>query len=152
MTIKEVGEITGLSVSKLHYYEQKKLINPERDKNNYRNYSENDIKQIKYILILKEIGFSIKDIVKATEMYIACLNRTNCMSEVKDFYSNQIEKMEEKITQYTKVIKLLKNLPIFTDEIYEDNSKLPSVKNKHELIDNFYEDIVVNKDKKGDKK
>ena len=39
MTIKEVIKITGLSVSKLHYYEQKNLISPERDKNNYRKIS-----------------------------------------------------------------------------------------------------------------
>lgn len=145
MTIKEVVKMTGISISKLYYYEQKNLINPERDKNNYRNYSEDDIKQIKYILILKEIGFSIKNIEKAVEMYVACLNRSNNMSEVKDFYSDQIEKMEEKIIQYTKVIKLLKNLPIFTDEVYADSSKLPSVEVKHGLIDGFYEEVVVNK-------
>ena len=145
MTIKEVIKITGLSVSKLHYYEQKNLISPERDKNNYRNYSEKDIEQLKYVLILKEIGFSIKDIKKVIEMYVACINRVNRKGEVKDFYSEQIEKMEEKIIQYKQVIELLKGLPIFTDDTYKDNDILPSIEEKNNLINNIYESVVVNK-------
>ncbi|MBP9479108.1 MAG: MerR family transcriptional regulator [Sebaldella sp.] len=145
MTIKEVIKITGLSVSKLHYYEQKNLISPERDKNNYRNYLEKDIEQLKYVLILKEIGFSIKDIKKVIEMYVACINRVNRKGEVKDFYSEQIEKMEEKIIQYKQVIELLKGLPIFTDDTYKDNDILPSIEEKNNLINNIYESVVVNK-------
>ena len=63
MTIKDVEERTGLSRSNIRFYEKEKLIEPSRNESNgYRDYSENDVKNIKKIAYLRTLGISIEDI------------------------------------------------------------------------------------------
>ena len=52
MTIKEVEERTSLSRSNVRFYEKEKLIEPSRnEKNGYRDYSENDVENIRRLHI-----------------------------------------------------------------------------------------------------
>lgn len=63
MTIKEVEKCTGLSRSNVRFYEKEKLIEPSRNESNgYRDYSENDIEDIRKIAYLRTLGISIEDI------------------------------------------------------------------------------------------
>ena len=63
MTIKEVEEQTSLSRSNIRFYEKEKLIEPSRNESNgYRDYSENDVENIKKIAYLRTLGISIEDI------------------------------------------------------------------------------------------
>ncbi len=63
MTIKEVEEQTELSRSNIRFYEKEKLIEPLRnERNGYRDYSENDVENIKKIAYLRTLGISIEDI------------------------------------------------------------------------------------------
>ena len=63
MTIKDVEERTGLSRSNVRFYEKEKLVEPSRNESNgYRDYSENDVQNIKKIAYLRTLGISIEDI------------------------------------------------------------------------------------------
>ena len=63
MTIKDVEERTGLARSNIRFYEKEKLIEPSRNESNgYRDYSENDVENIKKIAYLRTLGISIEDI------------------------------------------------------------------------------------------
>ena len=63
MNIKEVEVRTGLSRSNIRFYEKEKLIEPLRNESNgYRDYSENDVENIKKIAYLRTLGISIEDI------------------------------------------------------------------------------------------
>ena len=63
MTIKEVEMQTGLPRSNIRFYEKEKLIEPSRNESNgYREYSENDVENIKKIVYLRTLGISIEDI------------------------------------------------------------------------------------------
>lgn len=63
MNIKEVEVRTGLSRSNIRFYEKEKLIEPLRNESNgYRDYSENDLENIKKIAYLRTLGISIEDI------------------------------------------------------------------------------------------
>lgn len=63
MTIKDVEKRTGLSRSNIRFYEKEKLIEPSRNESNgYRDYSENDVENIKKIAYLRTLGISIEDI------------------------------------------------------------------------------------------
>ena len=57
MTIKEIEELAGMPRANIRYYEKEGLLNPERDVNGYREYSEKDL------LILKKIIFQVKILV-----------------------------------------------------------------------------------------
>ena len=63
MTIKDVEKRTGLYRSNIRFYEKEKLIEPSRNESNgYRDYSENDVENIKKIAYLRTLGISIEDI------------------------------------------------------------------------------------------
>ena len=60
--IKDVEKITGLTPKAIRLYESKGLIHISRDENRYRNYSEDDIRKLKTIKLLRKAGISIADI------------------------------------------------------------------------------------------
>lgn len=68
MTIKEVEERTGLSRSNIRFYERENLIFPKRnEKNKYREYSEQEVEDIKKIAYLRTLDISVEDIRKSME-------------------------------------------------------------------------------------
>ena len=62
MQIKEVQEKLKISSYTLRYYEKMGLIQPYRDENGYRNYSEEDIHKIERIMFLRDINVPIEDV------------------------------------------------------------------------------------------
>lgn len=64
MTIKELEELLGITRANIRYYEQELLIKPNRMPNGYRNYSSQDVQQLKKIKLMRELGVSIADLKK----------------------------------------------------------------------------------------
>ena len=60
--IKQVSEISGVSVRTLHHYDSIGLLSPKKDENGYRHYSEEDLTYLQTILYYKYLGFSLKEI------------------------------------------------------------------------------------------
>ena len=52
----------GITKQTLVYYEKEGLINPSRDENNYRHYTQNDIEILQGILLLRSLEISINEI------------------------------------------------------------------------------------------
>lgn len=68
MRIGEIARATGLTVSKLRYYEKHGLIRVSRDSNGLRVYSDSDIEWLKFIQRLKDTGMLIRDIKTYAEL------------------------------------------------------------------------------------
>ena len=63
MKINEVEQLIGITKRNIRFYEKEKLIEPSRnERNGYRDYSENDVENIKKIAYLRTLGISIEDI------------------------------------------------------------------------------------------
>ena len=63
MRIGEVAEITGLSISNIRFYEKKGLIEPDREQESkYRDYTEEDVKRLKEIILYRKMDFPIESI------------------------------------------------------------------------------------------
>lgn len=61
MRISEVAKETGLSVSNIRFYEKKGLLSPERkEESNYRDYTEEDIKRLKQIILYRKMNLSVE--------------------------------------------------------------------------------------------
>ena len=50
MTTHEVEEMLSITKKTLIYYENEGLVKPARDSNNYRNYNQEDVSIIKFII------------------------------------------------------------------------------------------------------
>ena len=63
--IKEMADMSGVSVRMLHHYNKIGLLNPENvSPAGYRLYSENDVKKLSQILFFRELDFSLDEIKK----------------------------------------------------------------------------------------
>lgn len=62
-TVKEISQLTGLSVSTLHYYDEIQLLKPIAiGENGYRYYDHSSLETIDKILLYRSLGFSLKKI------------------------------------------------------------------------------------------
>lgn len=63
LTIGELAERTGLSVSAIRFYEQKGLVHPVRNSGGQRRFMRADLRRLSFVLVAQEFGFSIAEIV-----------------------------------------------------------------------------------------
>ena len=64
-TIGQLAKICDISVQTLRYYDSINLLKPSKinQENGYRQYSDSDILSLRIILNMKEIGFSLEQII-----------------------------------------------------------------------------------------
>lgn len=64
MKSNEVQKETGLTRKAIEYYELQGLLEPNRDENGYRNYSDSDVQMLKKISLFRQLGLNLTEIVK----------------------------------------------------------------------------------------
>ncbi len=62
MTIKELERRTGLPRTSIRFYEQEGLLTPERRENNYRDYSEDNVRTLEKIKLLRRLSLDLEAI------------------------------------------------------------------------------------------
>ena len=65
MQIKAFSEKLQVSIDTIRFYEKQGLLQPIRLDNGYRHYDESCEAQLKMVIVLKKLGFSIKENAKA---------------------------------------------------------------------------------------
>jgi DNA-binding transcriptional MerR regulator len=69
MRISELAERAGTSARTLRYYEQHGLLSARRASNGYREYDEVDLRLVREIRSLLDIGFALEE----TRPFVECL-------------------------------------------------------------------------------
>ncbi|MGN1387546.1 MAG: MerR family transcriptional regulator [Bacillus sp. (in: firmicutes)] len=69
MKIKEVSEKYNLSVSTLRYYEEIGLIEPVNRVNGIRDYQQEDLHRIEFIICLKDGGLPLELVKEYFDLY-----------------------------------------------------------------------------------
>lgn len=100
MTIKEVEEQLGLSRATIRFYEKENLLAPQRSRNAYREYSEEDISVLKKIIILRKLGFSIAEIKDFLEENVP----------LQELLEKNIQELQEKMNELNGAIKICKKM------------------------------------------
>lgn len=62
MKSKEAQTKTGLTRKAIEYYEAQGLLNPSRDENGYRNYSDQDVSRLSQISGYRKLGLNLSEI------------------------------------------------------------------------------------------
>lgn len=62
MTSKEIESRSGVAKANIRYYEAEGLLTPSREKNGYRDYSEDDLAVLEKIKLLRRLGVSIEEL------------------------------------------------------------------------------------------
>lgn len=64
MTVKQVSELTGVSIRTLRYYDSIGLLKPtEHTEAGYRLYDDTDLEKLQQIMLFRELEFPLKDII-----------------------------------------------------------------------------------------
>ena len=93
MRAKEVEDLLELPIKTIKYYEEEGLITPRRNSSNgYRHYSEEDIKILKEIKLLRKLGFSILQIKRV-------LNKPE---DIGDIFKEHIGELDDTIKNLDK--------------------------------------------------
>lgn len=101
MNISEVEHIVGLSKKSIRYYEENGLLNPKRNnENDYRIFSEEDVRKLKIIKFFRELGVSIHDL---RMLSLGELSVFDCMEE-------QLKKIKLEEKKYQSVKKMCEEL------------------------------------------
>lgn len=62
-TVKQLAQLSGVSVRTLHWYDEKGLLKPDHlGANGYRYYEEEQLLMLQQILFFRELGFALNDI------------------------------------------------------------------------------------------
>jgi len=63
LTIGKVARRAGVNIETLRYYERQGIIpRPSRTMSNYRVYSEDTVRRVRFVKRAQELGFSLKEI------------------------------------------------------------------------------------------
>ena len=62
LTIGQVANRTGLSISAIRYYETQGLVAPYRDAGGRRRFLPSDIRRLSFVLIAQQLGFPLNEI------------------------------------------------------------------------------------------
>lgn len=91
----------------IRYYEKIGLLSaPQKSENGYRRYSKKDIDTIRFILIVKSFGFSLKEIGMLIHDEILSGNLEN----IKRIVENKLREVDVKINELEETKKVLEKV------------------------------------------
>ena len=101
-TVKEMSQLSGISVRTLHYYDEIDLLTPSFiAENGYRYYDNEAFEKLQEILLFRELEFPLKEIKKIVG---------NVAYDKEAALKDQIRLLELKMKRLKKVIKHAKSL------------------------------------------
>ena len=137
MLIKQFALKYNLSNDTIRFYEKEGLLNPIRLDNGYRFYDEQCEKTIKFIIVLKQLRFSLQEI-----QLLLTLNQQPLTNECNDssasLFAQKITAVEKQIEFYVVALHSLKLAEgLIRDGKYEANKSKIDV-----AIEEMYQKIT----------
>jgi MerR family transcriptional regulator, redox-sensitive transcriptional activator SoxR len=105
ITIGELSQRTGLSVSAIRFYEARKLVEPFRSSGNQRRFLRSDIRRLSFIRIAQQLGLSIDGI--AVELAKLPHGRTPTATDWKTISTKMQALLDERIATLTRTRAML---------------------------------------------
>ncbi|HEL1634692.1 TPA: MerR family transcriptional regulator [Streptococcus suis] len=118
MQVKDVEKLTGLSTKAIRLYEEKGLIEVARNPlNDYRDYSEENVRQLRLIKLLRYFEFSLAEITALLALPEEDLQ--SALREKKRGINQQAEELTEKVDLLDQVVRDLGKKEDWLEEAQE---------------------------------
>lgn len=127
MNISEVSSKMNIPVSTLRYYESEGLLQNIKRQSGIRDYSQNDIEQIRVIQCLKNSGLRIKDIKKFMQW---CEEGDSTLSKRLELFDKREVEIKKKIDELNNALNMIQ----FKKWYYKTAVKDSTDKNVKEMI------------------
>ena len=103
-TVKEISELTGISVRTLHYYDEIGLLKPtQKSDAGYRLYDDKALETLQQILFFREFDISLKEIKAVLEN--PALERNQILQMQRKMLVAKKERMEHLIASIDDILK-----------------------------------------------
>lgn len=108
MNIGTAARLTGISAKMIRYYEEIGLIPPaDRRDSGYRDYSDANVHELRFIGRARDLGFSVAEI---SELLGLWRDRGRKSADVKAMAAGHIGKLQAKIDSLQAMVDTLKDL------------------------------------------
>ena len=141
-TVKEVSEISGISVRTLHYYDEIGLLTPtEINEAGYRLYDDKAIERLQRILYFREFDLPLKEI-KAI-MDHPNLDMDKLLADQRKLLNAKKERLEKLVASIDDILKGENKMDfeVFSkaelEEVFQDIMKIYSEEQLQVLVRNF---------------
>ena len=103
-TVKEISELTGISVRTLHYYDEIGLLKPtQKSDAGYRLYDDKALETLQQILFFREFDISLKEIKAVLDN--PALDRNQILQVQRKMLVTKKERMERLIASIDDILK-----------------------------------------------
>ena len=103
-TVKEISDLTGISVRTLHYYDEIGLFKPtDKSEAGYRLYDDKALETLQQILFFREFDISLKKIKAVIEN--PALEKNQILQMQRKMLVAEKERMERLITRIDRILK-----------------------------------------------
>lgn len=103
-TVKEISDLTGISVRTLHYYDEIGLLKPtDKSEAGYRLYDDKALETLQQILFFREFDISLKEIKAVLDN--PALERNQILQVQRKMLVTKKERMERLIASIDDILK-----------------------------------------------
>lgn len=103
-TVKEISNITGISVRTLHYYDEIGLLKPtDKSDAGYRLYDDKALEQLQQILFFREFDIPLKEIKAVMEN--PAFDRNHILKMQREMLLTKIKRMEHLVASIDDILK-----------------------------------------------
>lgn len=108
MNIGRLAQLAQVNIDTIRYYERQQLLPPAaRTASGYRQYTQEDVERLRFILRSKDLGFTLAEIGELLSLTGA---RRSDMRGVKRKAEQRLDQIEQKIADLRRVRRGLKKL------------------------------------------
>lgn len=119
MRIGQFSLAAGVSKRTLHHYEEIGLIPKAKRDGVYRTYESGDLERIQFILLAKELGFNLKEILEFVHIYNEPKDKL-CQNSLQ-FIQDKTQSVKSELEALNKKYSRLKNMEKNILEVIKNN-------------------------------
>lgn len=121
MQIKAFSKKFNVPIDTIRYYEKEGLLQPKRLKNGYRQYDESCANQLKMIIVLKQLGFSLQEVYQLSSLKMEEIT-AECNQATVSIFDQKLQQLTDKIEFYQRAKQTLEVAKqLIQEEKYSEN-------------------------------
>jgi len=107
MNIGEAARRSGLPPKTIRYYEQIGLVAAERRDNDYRDYADRDVHELRFVARARALGFSVEECRRLLSLY---RDRSRSSADVREAAEDHLDQVRTKIAELREMERTLTRL------------------------------------------
>lgn len=107
MNITEAAHASGLTAKTIRYYEQIDLVSPQRGPNGYRQFSPQDVQQLKFLGRARRLDFSLR---ACRDLLMLNANTNRSSADVREIALRHLADVDERLAGLSQLRTALESL------------------------------------------